>query len=63
MKRAFSGAKQPMNNEKWGKIRPPNLYLYLNLIPIALRCLYLSETEQYVFDIEHYFWGIYFTKN
>jgi 3-methylfumaryl-CoA hydratase len=33
MKRAFSGAKQPMNNEKRGKIRPPNLFLYLILIP------------------------------
>jgi hypothetical protein len=33
MKRAFSGAKQPMNNEKRGKIRPPNLFLYLMLIP------------------------------
>jgi hypothetical protein len=41
MKRAFSGAKQPMNNEKSGKIRPPNLYLYLNLIP------YLKEAVNY----------------
>jgi hypothetical protein len=36
MKRAFSGAKQPMNNEKRGKIRPPNLYLYLILISIEM---------------------------
>ena len=33
MKRAFSGAKQPMNNEKRGEIRPPNLLPYLILIP------------------------------
>ena len=36
MKRAFSGAKQPMNNEKRGKIRPPNLFFYLILIPYSI---------------------------
>jgi hypothetical protein len=27
------GAKQPMNNEASGKMKPPNLYLYLDFIP------------------------------
>ena len=32
-RRAFSGAKKPTSNEKWGQTSPPNLNLYSSTVP------------------------------
>jgi hypothetical protein len=35
-----------MNNEERGKIKPPNLYLYLNLIPYGSKLRQDSKTDE-----------------
>ena len=51
---AFSGAKKPTSNEKWGQTSPPNLNLYSSTVPnmqIAREVFKLLLVERYNSDL------------